>query len=122
MKHRTNGTSLKLPCYCLRPEKNEKLKYGNIKSSSSQFIVTTNSRPIRRTATRLPLKRKISGSNFEPVRSDLLLLTACYRCDVFPEKAVLPGTNDTKVSPTTPYAFWRNTACIMKDLIANTLK
>ena len=55
--------------------------------------------PVGPTVTQLSLKRKVRGSNLGPVKSDRVLPTARYCCDLSLKEAVLPGSNDAEMSP-----------------------
>ena len=56
-------------------------------------------RPVGRAVTRSSLEREVRGSNLGPVKSDTVLPTARHHCDISSKGAVLPGRNDTEMSP-----------------------
>ena len=56
-------------------------------------------RPAGREVTRSSLEREIWGSILGPVKSDIVLPTARYRCDISSKGAVLPGRNDAEMGP-----------------------
>ena len=44
-----------------------------------------------RAVTRSFLEREVSSSNLEAVKSEIVLPTACHRCNISSEEAVLPA-------------------------------
>ena len=56
-------------------------------------------RPVGRAVTHSSLEREVWGSNLGPVKSDKVLPTARYRCDISFKGAVLPGRNDAEIGP-----------------------
>ena len=56
-------------------------------------------RPVGRVATRSSQEWEVWGSNLGPVKSDTVLPTARYRCDISSKGAVLPGYNEAEMGP-----------------------
>ena len=54
-------------------------------------------RPVGQTATHSSLERDVRGSNLWLVKSETVLPTAGYRCNISLEKAVLPERNDAEM-------------------------
>ena len=74
--------------------------------------------PVGRAVTRSSLELLIGGSNLGPVKSDTVLPTARYHCDISLKGAVLlTGAMMRRWTPPTRYTLRRNTASIMKGLI-----
>ena len=46
-----------------------------------------------------------------------MLRTACHRCTISSNEAVLPGYNNSEMDSPTRYTLLRNAASLMKDVI-----
>ena len=70
-----------------------------------------------RAVTRLSLKRKVWGSNLEPVKSGTMLPTASHRSNIFQNELCYSGAIMRRWALRARYTLLSNTASIMKDLI-----
>ena len=70
--------------------------------------------PGGRALTNSSLEREVRGSNLGPVKSDAVLPTARYHCEISSKGAVLPRCNDVEMGPANSL---HASASVMKDLI-----
>ena len=61
------------------------------------FFLFISYRPVGQAVTRSSLERDVLGSNLGPVKSEIVLPTARYYCDISSKKAVLPVRNDAEM-------------------------